>query len=87
MGKIIIFTGSTGAGHTLAARSFKEALTAAGHDVEIIDAFKESGKVLNTVVEQGYKQLVERLPDLYRKMYNAFDEYSKVYEVVFSSAK
>ena len=48
MGKIIIFTGSTGAGHTLAARSFKEALTAAGHDVEIIDAFKESGKVLNT---------------------------------------
>lgn len=87
MAKIIIFTGSTGAGHTLAARSFKEALTAAGHDVEIIDAFKESGKVLNTVVEQGYKQLVERLPDLYRKMYNAFDEYSKVYEVVFSSAK
>lgn len=60
-----------------------------GHDVEIIDAFKESGKVLNTVAEQGYKQLVERLQlDLYRKMYNAFDEYSKVYEVVFfSSAK
>lgn len=87
MSKIIIFTGSTGAGHTLAARSLQEALTAAGHEVDILDAFKESGPLVNTLVEQGYKQLVDYMPGVYRKMYNKFDTYSKVYEVVFSSAK
>lgn len=87
MANIVIFTGATGAGHTLAARSLKEALDAQGHQVIIVDGFKNSGKFVSKTVEKGYKDLVEYLPKLYRSLYNKLDKPTKTFETVFLAAK
>lgn len=87
MSNIVIFTGSTGAGHTLAARSLKEALDEKGHNVTIIDGFKKSGKFLSTTIEKGYKDLVEYLPELYRRVYQSFDKPSPYYDLTLSALR
>lgn len=84
--KAIIYTGSTGAGHTLAAYSLKNALDKDNNFVEIIDAFEEGGDLINTTVTKGYQRLVENLPKLYRLLYNEFDSKSKVTESVLKRA-
>lgn len=87
MANIVIFTGATGAGHTLAARSLKEALDAHGHQVIIVDGFKNSGKIVSKTVEKGYKDLVEYLPKLYRSLYNKLDRPTKTFDTIFLAAK
>lgn len=77
----IIYTGETGAGHTLAAKSLEKALSKDNNDVKIIDAFKEGGNFINTMVTKGYQRLVENLPFLYRFLYKEFDSKSKSTEL------
>lgn len=89
MAKAIIFTGSTGAGHTLAALSLEDALKQNGDEAYIIDAFAEGGSLINRTVTRGYQQLVEYIPKIYRLLYHQFDsEDSKTAEIVLNrSAK
>lgn len=86
MSTTIIYTASTGAGHTLAAISLKEAMESNGMNAVILDAFKESGQVANTIISQGYKQLVENLPKVYKKLYQHFDADRVGNEVVMKNA-
>ncbi len=82
----LIYTGTTGAGHTLAALSLKKALEKAGHQAIIIDAFEENSDLLNRIVSKGYQRLVDYLPYLYKFLYKEFDFESKSTEAVLAQS-
>lgn len=81
----IIYTGATGGGHILAATSLKNALERNGDKAKLLDAFKEGGVFVNKAVTDGYKQLVEYLPKLYKKLYDRFDEENLMSDVVMKN--
>ncbi len=82
---ILIFTGTTGAGHTYAANSLKYYLEKNGYSVKIVDGFAEGSKLIGKTVSEGYEQLVDYFPKVYRKMYNIFDQNSRFTETVLRS--
>ncbi len=84
--RAIIYTGQTGAGHTLAAQSLAKELEKNGDEVVIIDAFQEGGRALNRIVTKGYQHLVVNFPKLYKYLYKKFDYESKPTEKVLSQA-
>lgn len=83
--KVYIFTGSTGAGHNLAAQSLKESLDKAGFNAEIYDAFKESSMTLDKFITKGYQQMVMNVPKLYEQMYNQFNNMNRFQQSIFQT--
>lgn len=81
----IIYTGDTGAGHTLAAKSLKEALNEKGHQATILNLFKESGKYFNKTITKGYQELVEKVPKIYKSFYKKYDNGTKASELVLKT--
>jgi len=81
--KVFIFTASTGSGHNLAAQSLEDALSKSGFETRILDAFKESSAVLDRIMSEGYKQLVENAPRFYEQMYKKFNKKTPFREHVF----
>lgn len=73
MSKVLILSASTGHGHNQAANSLKNELEASGYTVHIVDPLREEGRVMDTLIEDGYSILASRLPKMYGKMYKIAD--------------
>lgn len=84
MSRIFIFTAATGAGHNLAARSIAQVLSEHGHEADIYDAFKESSSMLDRLMSNGYKQMIEYIPKFYEQMYNRLNRGVHLRESVFA---
>lgn len=73
MKKVILLTASTGAGHNRAARSLEKYYIKNGYKTKIIDIFKETSEIMDLIIADGYKLLVNNLPKLYGAIYDIFD--------------
>ncbi|RKD22355.1 processive 1,2-diacylglycerol beta-glucosyltransferase [Caminicella sporogenes DSM 14501] len=73
MRKILIFTASTGGGHNQAAASLEELLKSNGYSVVKLDALKETNKLLDSFISDGYRILVKKFPKTYRELYKLSD--------------
>ncbi|WP_129600939.1 MGDG synthase family glycosyltransferase [Anaerophilus nitritogenes] len=97
MRKILIFTASTGEGHNQVARALKNEFEAFGYEVVMMDILKETSKVLNLCIADGYNMLATHLPKIYGILYKWSDmkrinmefnkffnklEYNKVYSLI-----
>lgn len=69
MPKILILSASTGQGHNQAAKSLEKDLEASGYQVRIAEPLKEEGRVIETLIDDGYNLLATRLPKMYGKIY------------------
>ncbi|MCT4592859.1 MAG: hypothetical protein N4A57_01085 [Anaeromicrobium sp.] len=69
MKKLLIFTASTGGGHNEAATSLEELFENNGYDVVKLDALKETNKVMNSIVTEGYELLLKIFPKAYSELY------------------
>lgn len=69
MKKIIVFTASTGEGHNQVARTLKDELLQKGYDVKIIDFVKKNKKIMEILIENGYKIMTSMLPKIYGLIY------------------
>lgn len=70
MGKILIFTASTGEGHNQVAKSLELELDRLGYDVIKVDFVKQTKKIVNRLIEDGYIILATKFPKLYGHLYN-----------------
>lgn len=75
MKKIIIFTAAYGNGHNSVAQVLKEQIKEMGENfkVEILDFFHVFAKEKETMMYQGYEELIRTLPGLFNLYYNAKD--------------
>ena len=69
MAKILILSASTGNGHNQAASSLKNDLEASGYEVRIAEPLREDGRVMETLIEDGYNLLATKLPKVYGQIY------------------
>lgn len=69
MPKVLILSASTGHGHNQAANCLKKDLEANGYQVRIAEPLKEEGRVIETLIDDGYNLLATRLPKMYGKIY------------------
>lgn len=69
MKRVLIFTASTGGGHNEAASSLQELFLINGYEVVKLDAFKETNKVLNSLITEGYEILIRSFSSVYRELY------------------
>jgi len=67
--KVLILSASTGHGHNQAANSLKKDLEVSGYQVRIVEPLKEEGRVIETLIDDGYNLLATRLPKMYGKIY------------------
>ncbi|MTI66217.1 MAG: galactosyldiacylglycerol synthase [Firmicutes bacterium] len=74
MKKVLIFTASTGGGHNQAATSLEEEFIIQGFNVTKVDALKETSKILDLLIADGYKVLAKNLPKLYGGLYKISDK-------------
>lgn len=74
MGKILILTASTGAGHNQAANNLKRSFDEKNHEVEIIDLFKSTDTAMNKIITEGYNFFANKIPDAYGILYNSLDK-------------
>jgi len=70
MKKILIFTASTGEGHNQVAKSLELELDRLGYDVTKVDFVKQTRKIVNRLIEDGYLILATKFPKLYGHLYN-----------------
>lgn len=70
MGRVLILTASTGAGHNQVALTL-ENLLCTKHDVQCIDFIREESKILELLIEDGYDILATKFPELYGRLYQA----------------
>lgn len=73
MKSILILTASTGEGHNQAAESLKEIFVSKGYNTIKFDFIKESNKVLNMFISDGYRILASNCPKLYGNLYRISD--------------
>jgi len=73
MPKTLILTASTGSGHNRAADSLKNELEVCGYHVRIVEPFKEEGRGMDLLVENGFQILATRLPKMYGRLYRITD--------------
>jgi processive 1,2-diacylglycerol beta-glucosyltransferase len=76
MNKILIFTASTGGGHNQVALSLKNEFQARGYEVIKLDILKETSKVLDVLIADGYRVLANNLPRMYGGLYKISDRIS-----------
>ena len=69
MAKVLILSASTGHGHNQAANNLKNELEASGYEVRIAEPLKEEGRVMETLIDDGYNILATKLPKMYGKIY------------------
>ncbi len=81
MKKILIFTASTGGGHNQAANTLEQYFTLNNYEVVKVDALKETSKLLNQVIVDGYKILVNRIPKAYGRLYKISDKIMTNYRI------
>ncbi len=79
MKKALIFTASTGGGHNQAAESLKQAYILKGYEVKTIDVLKETSKILDLLIADGYRILVKSVPKMYGGIYKLCDKKSVSY--------
>jgi len=73
MPTVLILSAATGNGHNQAANSLKNDLEASGYTVHITNPLREEGKIMDTLIEDGYELLAARMPKFYGKMYKIAD--------------
>lgn len=73
MKKLLIFSASTGEGHNQAAISLEELFSASEYKVIKLDGLKETCKILDYFITDGYKTLINNFPGAYRKLYHISD--------------
>ncbi len=71
--RALIISASTGAGHNAAATALEQCLLERGHTVEKIDFLKDTYKILDILVGDGYEILATKFPVLYGLIYETFD--------------
>jgi processive 1,2-diacylglycerol beta-glucosyltransferase len=71
--RTLIISASTGAGHNAAATALGGRLQEKGHTVETIDFLKDTYKILDILVGDGYEILATKFPVLYGLIYETFD--------------
>ena len=65
-GRVVIISGSFGAGHDAAAKAIAARLVAAGYTAEITDIVKLMSKPLGRSLQAAYLQQVQLAPSVYR---------------------
>lgn len=74
MTRILILYASLGSGHISAAKALREAFTRyPGVEVQIEDAFDHASPLLRETITTIYERLSERVPHLYRVIYEGSD--------------
>lgn len=73
MKTVLILTASTGEGHNQAANSLADSFKSKGYNTVEFDFIKESNKVLNAFVVDGYKLLATNWPRFYGNLYRISD--------------
>jgi processive 1,2-diacylglycerol beta-glucosyltransferase len=74
MTRILILYASLGSGHVSAAKALREAFTRFPDvEVQIEDALEHSNPILRETLTTVYEQLSERVPQLYRAIYEGSD--------------
>lgn len=76
MKKVLILTASTGEGHNQAANSLQEKFKQYDYEPYTMDLFKETSKVINKLMADGYKVLANNFPFVYGVMYKVFNRKS-----------
>ncbi|KUO59513.1 MAG: galactosyldiacylglycerol synthase [Gracilibacter sp. BRH_c7a] len=74
MPKVLILSASTGHGHNQAAKCLQKDLEASGYEVRIAEPLKEEGRVMETLIDDGYNLLATKLPKMYGKIYKITDQ-------------
>lgn len=69
MKKLLIFTVSTGGGHNQAASSLEQEFTQHDYQVVKLDALKETNKILDALITDGYKILANNFPNTFGELY------------------
>lgn len=68
--KILILSASTGAGHMKTSHAVENYFQKNDIETKVVDVFKYISPLLDKTVNQGYKHLVEKLPNLFNAAYN-----------------
>ena len=97
MKRVLIFTASTGGGHNQAAKSLENEFKAYGYEVIKLDVLKETSKILDALISDGYRILATSLPKMYGGLYKLSDKkrvnrrvtrlitklhYNKIYQLI-----
>lgn len=73
--KFLILSVTAGQGHHQCAKATLEALSAKGHEAEILDVYKFVSSPLGETIDKGYLLSTRYAPDLYGKFYQIADEH------------
>ncbi|MTI48686.1 MGDG synthase family glycosyltransferase [Sporosalibacterium faouarense] len=73
MSKVLIFTASTGGGHNQAASALEKEFNHKGYETIKVDMLKETSKMLDLLIADGYKVLATKLPKIYGGLYKLSD--------------
>ena len=88
--KILILSAATGGGHLRASRAICNYIRRNDPDceVEVVDAMKSIGSLLDKTVCDGYHMLATKTPKLFGKLYRATNKKSSLYDLMsrFSNA-
>jgi len=74
MKRILIFTISTGGGHNQVAASLENEFKALDYDVVKLDLLKETNRILDVVISDGYRILATTMPKTYGGLYRLSDK-------------
>ncbi|MGF7060316.1 MGDG synthase family glycosyltransferase [Brassicibacter mesophilus] len=100
MKRVLIFTASTGGGHNQAAKSLENEFKSYGYEVIKLDVLKETSKLLDTLISDGYRILATSLPKMYGGLYKLSDKkrvnrrvtrlitklhYNKIYQLIIEN--
>ena len=67
--KVMIFSVTAGEGHNATARVLAKALEARGHEVQVLDTFRESNRLFYLTYDKGYLLAASRLKFFYGYFY------------------
>lgn len=73
MKKVLIFTASTGGGHNQAATSLEREFKLKGYEAVKVDMLKETSRMLDILIADGYKVLATKMPKIYGGLYKWSD--------------
>jgi len=71
--KVLILSVTAGQGHNTTAKAIAEAFKKRGHEIEIIDAFAATNKLLYKIIDKGYLLAAYRLGYFYGKSYYSLE--------------
>lgn len=72
--KFLIMSVTAGQGHHRCAMAVSDALTALGHECEIMDVYKHILPLLGETIDKGYLLSTKYLPEVYGKVYKIADD-------------